>query len=715
MTPASATVAICAYSEDRWDDLVAAVRSVEAQNPRRADQLLVVIDHNEALFRRAADALTGAEVVRSSGPRGLSGARNSAIERSTGEFVAFLDDDATARPDWLSRLLVHFDDPTVLGVGGRALPAWDTSAPTWFPDEFLWVVGSSHRGLPTEAGRVRNVIGCNMAMRADVLRKVDGFDVDLGRTADRPLGCEETELCIRAVELVPDGQFVLEPAAVVTHRVPAARATWSYYLSRCRAEGESKAWVAARVGGAAATATERQYVTRTLPAAFGRALVDVVRGDRSGAGRAGAIVVGLATTSASYGLRRLRRQTHGAGASAATGPLATFVIDRSAELPLLERTAAPDDTPYVGAHCLVLDGDVPAGVVVVPFVDDTITPDRLASAFGSLPAATPRRRRARNEAISVIVATRDRPAALERCLRSVLGGSLRPERVVVVDNAPADEAAAGVVARLTDEFAELLYVREDRPGLATAHNRGLLHIDTPLVAFTDDDVVAGSEWLASLVAAFVDDDRIACVTGAIVPLELDTPTQLAIEAVSGFNKGWTPDTFDPDDTDRGPLFPYAAGTFGSGANMAFRSAHLRCVGGFDDALGAGTISLGGDDLAAFYDVLAAGRRLRYEPAAFVRHQHHRHPDALARQAYGYGAGLTAHLTRCVVRDPRVLLRFARAAGPGVRRARAISAPSGTAQVAARRGPAVRGMASGVVRYLVARRRAQRFARDRESR
>ena len=65
--------------------------------------------------------------------------------------------------------------------------------------------------------------------------------------------------------------------------------------------------------------------------------------------------------------------------------------------------------------------------------------------------------------------------------------------------------------------------------------------------------------------------------------------------------------------------------------------------------------MGGDDLAAFYDVITAGHRLVYEPAAIVLHQHHRDYAGLRRQTYGYGAGLGAHLTRCLLRDPRMAL------------------------------------------------------------
>lgn len=306
MTGADLAVVICAYTDDRWDDLREAVDSVLHQELPPAE-LIVVIDHNDGLLERAAEELDGARVIPNTGPKGLSGARNSGVEAASSRIVAFLDDDATAERDWTRNLVAPYADPQVLGVGGWAVPTWLGGEPGWFPDEFLWVVGCSYRGLPTSTAAVRNLIGCNMSVRRDVLHAVGGFDVGLGRTADRPLGCEETELCIRATDLHPGGRFVLEPAARVHHKVPATRARWSYFRDRCRAEGVSKAWVARRVGADSALASERIHALKVLPTGVLRALARVRPGDFSGAASAAAIVIGLYYTSMSYVLESRRR------------------------------------------------------------------------------------------------------------------------------------------------------------------------------------------------------------------------------------------------------------------------------------------------------------------------------------------------------------------------------------------------------------------------
>lgn len=306
--------------------------------------------------------------------------------------------------------------------------------------------------------------------------------------------------------------------------------------------------------------------------------------------------------------------------------------------------------------------------------------------------------------ISVIVATRDRPEQLRRCLSSLLGSEYPEFEIIVVDNAPADEAAEALV-RGTFR-GRVRYVREPVAGLARAHNRGLARARGPLVAFTDDDTLVDAHWLSALAETFAQDARIGCVTGLILPAELETPAQTALERQGGFAKGYTPCTWSLSDPPADPLFPFTAGRFGSGANMAFRTDTLRSLGGFDTATGAGTPARGGDDLLAFFEVLAAGHTLAYQPGAIVWHHHRRSPEAVAAQVFGYGAGLTAYLTGALVKDPHRLPGLLRRLPGGVRHAVARSRQRSADPAAAwSRHLAlleVGGMAYGPCGYLRAR-------------
>jgi GT2 family glycosyltransferase len=275
------------------------VRSVEDQTSPPAE-VVVVIDHNDALLARAVADWPRHTVLPNRHRKGLSGARNTGVAAATGEVVAFLDDDACADPRWLERLCRHFADPVVGGVGGGIAPAWAEGAPRWFPKEFLWVVGCSYEGLPTEVAEVRNPIGANMAFRRALVVRAGGFAEEVGRVGTVPAGCEETELSIR---LRAGGATILyDPDALVHHLVPADRGTLRYFRRRCFAEGRSKAVVARLADATSALATEREYARRTLPRGVARGLREAVRGpDRAaGAERAGAIPLGLACTVAGY-------------------------------------------------------------------------------------------------------------------------------------------------------------------------------------------------------------------------------------------------------------------------------------------------------------------------------------------------------------------------------------------------------------------------------
>jgi glucosyl-dolichyl phosphate glucuronosyltransferase len=295
----SVTVIVCTHSSDRWDDLRAGLSALRTQTVLPA-RVLVVVDRNPGLMDRLKRELPEVEVVANSGSGGVSGARNTGIAAAEGELVVFLDDDARPEPTWLELMLAPFADPRVQIVGGRAEPVWPRDRPDHVVPELDWLVGCTHRGVPTERSVVRNPIGASMALRRDLVDQVGGFHDGVSRSGPLPLGCDDTEFAIRVVRALPESLVVFEPAAVVHHRVGAERTTWSYLRRRSRAEGLSKATVAALAGQEAATSVERVYVRRVLPAAVLRELGRGLRGDRAGWSGAAGVVVALGLTTYGY-------------------------------------------------------------------------------------------------------------------------------------------------------------------------------------------------------------------------------------------------------------------------------------------------------------------------------------------------------------------------------------------------------------------------------
>ncbi len=292
---------------ERIERIADAIESLESQTAM-PHEVVLVIDHSaelEAECRRRWDRQGLVRIFANREQQGLSGARNSGLAESSGAVVAFLDDDAMAAPDWIERLGQAYADENVLGAGGAVRPMWSETPPRWFPAEFDWVIGCTHSGMPDERQAVRNLVGANMSFRREALVEVGGFRHELGRIGKIPAGCEETDLCIRIGKRHPEGTILYDPAARVEHFVPAERAQRSYFSSRCRGEGRSKAILAALVGSDSGLSEERSYVRRTLPLGFLRGLRDGVRGDFGGVERAATIVFGLfATTSGYLGARR---------------------------------------------------------------------------------------------------------------------------------------------------------------------------------------------------------------------------------------------------------------------------------------------------------------------------------------------------------------------------------------------------------------------------
>lgn len=291
---------ICAYTEKRWDDLVAAVESLQQQT-KQPLEIIVVVDHNPQLLERVRSHLPGVTAIANTLSQGLSGARNSGVAIARGDKIAFLDDDAVAQPDWLERLSAWCDEPNVMGSGGKVNPTWQGGRPGWFPTEFAWVVGCSYSGLPEQAGPVRNLFGGAMCVRREIFDAVGGFREGIGRVGTIPLGCEETELCIRTHQHWPESIFIYDPQALIYHTVPALRAQWGYFFRRCYAEGISKALVSRYVGANDALSSERTYTFRTLPRGVAAGIRDaLLRRDWYGLARAAAIVAGLVTTTVGY-------------------------------------------------------------------------------------------------------------------------------------------------------------------------------------------------------------------------------------------------------------------------------------------------------------------------------------------------------------------------------------------------------------------------------
>lgn len=392
------------------------------------------------------------------------------------------------------------------------------------------------------------------------------------------------------------------------------------------------------------------------------------------------------------------RSPGGTGPATPDGRVLALVRLHGHPLGLVTATGNADD--QVGLRRALVDA---------AFHEISFTPHQLTTATSGAPRSRvgSARMPAEPPHVSVVIATHNRPELLRQCLDSLLRIDSPRYEVLVVDNAPAgDDAKILIRERYADQVR---YLREPVAGLARAHNLGLAAARGELVAFTDDDTLVDRNWLTAIGAAFAEDRRTGCVTGLILPAELETAAQAALQRHGGYHKGFTPRRWSLDQPGGDPLFPFTAGQFGSGANMAFRTQLLRALGGFDPATGVGTPAHGGDDLLAFFRVVTGGHVLAYRPDALVWHRHRRTAEALPAQLYGYGAGLGAYLAAAVAGEPRQLPALLRRLPGGTRHA--LAQARGRTDLGGRHSAGLaalelRGMLYGPLGYLRALRRTR---------
>jgi GT2 family glycosyltransferase len=378
------------------------------------------------------------------------------------------------------------------------------------------------------------------------------------------------------------------------------------------------------------------------------------------------------------------------------GFLEQVLPDGGLDVAVLLKSVTGDLLAVINEH-LQEDGEAPA-----------------ESALG-LPGATPRctSRIEPQETISVAVCTRDRPEVLRDCLARLRRVSHPELEFLIVDNAPSNHQGQAVFDQTVGSDLRFRYLREPRPGLSRARNRALAEARGTVIAYTDDDVSVDPDWVRALAAGFRH-DGVGCVTGLIGTAAIDGPAERYFDA----RVSWA-DSCRPvlhrigGHTDHG-LFPYLPGTFGAGANFAVRTELLRGLGGFDEALGAGTRTAGGEDLDIFVRVLLAGHALAYQPSAVVWHHHRAGIDDLRTQMFGYGTGLSAFVTKhlwepetrweVLRRIPRGVVRVLAIAKGTQGSLGAAAVESGTPEVPVRALllRELAGLLVGPIRYLQAR-------------
>lgn len=276
------SVVLCTYSQTRYNDTLETLDSLRNQTYKNLE-ILLIIDRNLELYNvyKTEEKLhkyPNLKIGLSQLP-GLSNARNKGVELSTGDIIAFIDDDAIAESGWIAQLVESYSDPDVIGAGGPMKPHWAGEADRWIPEEFYWTMGCSYKSQKLSKHFVRSNFGSNMSFRREVFDLAGLFDDNFGLMGDIMRTGEETEFSIRALNSIKDSRIVFDPAAVVYHRIYPFRRSPLFIIKRCLCYGTAVAQMADSKKQVESTleSTESSFIRYLIKSSYIDRIYEIIR------------------------------------------------------------------------------------------------------------------------------------------------------------------------------------------------------------------------------------------------------------------------------------------------------------------------------------------------------------------------------------------------------------------------------------------------------
>ncbi|BAT55522.1 glycosyl transferase, group 2 family protein [Nostoc sp. NIES-3756] len=692
------TVAVC--TRDRTTDLALCLEAISHLDYPHLD--ILVIDN-------APTSDTTKELVQTKYPHvryvceprpGLDWARNRAIMEAKGEIIAYTDDDVVVDSGWVKALAQVFaENPEVMAVTGLVVPyELETEAQVLFEMyggfgrgfERKWYRVPEGKKVPWRLlGTGQFGTGANMAYRRRVFEEIGYFypALDVGTVTN---GGGDLEMFFRIIKA--SHTLVYEPKAIVRHRhrrdyaklknqIANNGSLYSYFFAGAITYPDqlfSFVWLA--VWWMFYWNIRRLLISLIHPIRFPRELILAeIWGDFIGLTRYQKACKNAEQIAQKYNLpvpqvRPLSQPIVSRKIYKTQNGVAVRRIDLSQELPSLI-----DLEDYNKARIFVCFQSKLLGYVEIENQRRNISRNRLIETIVTnlatellgldkainkdtawakasialnqrylVSATNIQERLPQNVCVSIVLGTCDRPDDLRKCLLSLSQQqSPRLFEIIVVDNRPNSGITPSVVA----EFPNVILVKEPRQGAAYARNAGIVASQGDIIITTDDDTVIPPDWLEKLIAPFERHDVMA-VTGNVLPLELETPSQQLFEKYGGLSRGFKRFEVNGDWFESFRLRPVPTWILGGTANSAFRASIFSDpnIGLMDEALGPGMPSGVGEDSYLFYKILKAGHTIIYEPTAYVWHKHRQSLPSLRRQIYNYSKGHVSHNLTTFIED-----------------------------------------------------------------
>lgn len=283
------SVVVCADETTPFDGLLVALESV--LRDEGVHEVVVVVDRAPRLrddLRHRYDDLV---VVDNTRTPGLAGSRDTGIESSRGDVVAFLGADSSAHAGWAQAMAAPFDEVDVIAVVGRTEPTWPGTAASGLPDAVSWAVDCTPRARPDGLVGLEDVSGPSVAFRRWDLLQVGGLASGADAREATPRGAEFVELCLRLAADEPEARVVSTSSARVSRTVTPGETRWRSVAGVAYDRGVARAALRRSVGRDADAGVVGGVTAGGLLSAAWRAVV----GRRPGAAALVAAALGLAS------------------------------------------------------------------------------------------------------------------------------------------------------------------------------------------------------------------------------------------------------------------------------------------------------------------------------------------------------------------------------------------------------------------------------------
>jgi glycosyltransferase involved in cell wall biosynthesis len=228
------SVIITSYTLNRLRDIYSLLDSIKKQTYPNIE-VIFVAEKSRKLYKKVKEyceeiGLPRFKILWNEGVLGASAARNLGIKSAKGEIIAFVDDDVVLFSDWAEKMVRTYNDNSIIGVTGAALPLWEDPSMSWLPEEFHWLVSCTSWFNTDEITKVRNVWTENASFRKKAFEIAGLFATHIGprggsMTGRRTNLSEDVEISLR-IRKKTAKHIVYNPEVKVWHKVYRERLQW---------------------------------------------------------------------------------------------------------------------------------------------------------------------------------------------------------------------------------------------------------------------------------------------------------------------------------------------------------------------------------------------------------------------------------------------------------------------------------------------------------